>query len=54
MLKKIVVAVVAGIILAALLLPALAGNSILRGKIIATQDAKAAAVTDFHKVSLTK
>ena len=45
MLKKIVVAVCAGLILAALLIPAIAGNSVSLGK-VAVEKAEPIAVTD--------
>ena len=52
MLKKILVAVIAGVIIAALLLPALAGNSLLN--ITSKQKATATVITDLHPVRLTR
>ena len=53
MLKKILVAITAGIILAALLLPALAGNTVLVRNVV-KEKAQATAMTDLHPVRLTK
>jgi len=53
MLKKILVAVAAGIIIAAILIPALAGNLRL-ANITSKQKAEPTAITNLHPVHLTK
>lgn len=54
MLKKIVVAVAAGVIIAALLLPALASHTVFAGKVIATHNVQSEAIAPPRHASLTR